>query len=88
MDPGSSPLLTDLYQLNRIQAYLAYGETKTAVFELFVRKRLMPKAAHKRSDSTCTGMACPNIRAWNASTGVLRSMVDRPRFAAAASRRA
>jgi len=38
MDPGSSPLLTDLYQLNMIEAYLAYGETKTAVFELFVRK--------------------------------------------------
>ncbi|MGH9340685.1 MAG: nicotinate phosphoribosyltransferase [Acidobacteriota bacterium] len=38
MDPGSSPLLTDLYQLNMIEAYLAHGETKTAVFELFVRK--------------------------------------------------
>jgi nicotinate phosphoribosyltransferase len=38
MDPGSSPLLTDLYQLNMIEAYLAFGETKTAVFELFVRK--------------------------------------------------
>ena len=38
MDPGSSPLLTDLYQVNMIEAYLAYGETKTAVFELFVRK--------------------------------------------------
>jgi nicotinate phosphoribosyltransferase len=38
MDPASSPLLTDLYQLNMIEAYLAYGETETAVFELFVRK--------------------------------------------------
>jgi len=38
MEPGSSPLLTDLYQLNMIEAYLALGETKTAVFELFVRK--------------------------------------------------
>jgi nicotinate phosphoribosyltransferase len=37
-DPGASLLLTDLYQLNMIEAYLAYGETKTAVFELFVRK--------------------------------------------------
>ena len=34
----SSPLLTDLYQLNMIEAYLAEGETKTAVFELFVRR--------------------------------------------------
>ena len=38
MERGSSPLLTDLYQLNMIEAYLAYGETNTAVFELFVRK--------------------------------------------------
>jgi nicotinate phosphoribosyltransferase len=38
MEPGSSPLLTDLYQLNMIEAYLAHGETKTAVFELFVRR--------------------------------------------------
>jgi nicotinate phosphoribosyltransferase len=38
MDPSSSPLLTDLYQMNMIQAYLDHGETKTAVFEFFVRK--------------------------------------------------
>ena len=38
MEPGSNPLLTDLYQLNMIEAYLACGETKTAVFELFVRR--------------------------------------------------
>jgi len=38
MDPTSSPLLTDLYQLNMIQAYLDHAETKTAVFEFFVRK--------------------------------------------------
>ena len=38
MDPGLSPLLTDLYHLNMIEAYLAHGETKTAVFELFVRR--------------------------------------------------
>jgi nicotinate phosphoribosyltransferase len=34
--PGS--LLTDLYQLNMIQAYLDHSETKAAVFEFFVRK--------------------------------------------------
>jgi nicotinate phosphoribosyltransferase len=34
----ATPLLTDLYQLNMIQAYLDHGETKTAVFEFFVRK--------------------------------------------------
>jgi nicotinate phosphoribosyltransferase len=38
MDPGCNPLLTDLYQLNMIEAYLAHGETNTAIFELFVRE--------------------------------------------------
>ncbi len=32
-----SPLLTDLYQLNMMQAYLDGGETQTAVFEFFAR---------------------------------------------------
>ena len=35
---SSSPLLTDLYQLNMMQAYLDRGETKTATFEMFFRK--------------------------------------------------
>jgi nicotinate phosphoribosyltransferase len=38
MNPATSPLLTDLYQLNMIQAYLADEKTGTAVFEFFVRK--------------------------------------------------
>lgn len=42
MDPAASPLLTDLYQLNMIQAYLDRGEMKEAVFEFFVR-RLSPR---------------------------------------------
>ena len=33
----ASALLTDLYQNNMMQAYLDHGETKTAVFEFFVR---------------------------------------------------
>ena len=33
----ASALLTDLYQINMIQAYLDHGDTETAVFELFVR---------------------------------------------------
>ena len=37
MDAATSPLLTDLYQINMIQAYLDHGDTDTAVFELFVR---------------------------------------------------
>lgn len=32
-----STLLTDLYQINMIQAYLDHDETQTAVFEFFVR---------------------------------------------------
>src|ERR1700719_4071745 len=39
-----SPLLTDLYQINMIQAYLDHGDTDTAVFELFVRS-LPPRRA-------------------------------------------
>jgi nicotinate phosphoribosyltransferase len=37
MDAGNCALLTDLYQLNMIQAYLEHGATDTAVFEFFVR---------------------------------------------------
>lgn len=37
MNPATSPLLTDLYQLNMIQTYLDHNETDTAVFELFFR---------------------------------------------------
>jgi nicotinate phosphoribosyltransferase len=35
---GSGLLLTDLYELNMMQAYLEAGMTGTAVFEFFVRK--------------------------------------------------
>ncbi len=38
MNAEQSPLLTDLYQLNMLQAYLQSGRTATAVFEFFVRK--------------------------------------------------
>ena len=37
-EPDSSLLLTDLYQLNMLQAYRDAGMTATAVFEFFVRK--------------------------------------------------
>jgi len=36
--PDTGILLTDLYQLNMLQAYLERGMTETAVFEFFVRK--------------------------------------------------
>src|SRR4249919_3428141 len=38
MDEPTSALLTDLYQLNMMQAYLDHGKTDTAVFEFFMRK--------------------------------------------------
>jgi nicotinate phosphoribosyltransferase len=38
----ASPLTTDLYELNMVQAYLDRGEDKEAVFEFFVR-RLPPR---------------------------------------------
>src|SRR5262245_28531422 len=37
MLPAASPLLTDLYQLNMVEAYLAEGEMRPAVFEFVVR---------------------------------------------------
>ncbi|MGH7518981.1 MAG: nicotinate phosphoribosyltransferase [Gemmatimonadales bacterium] len=38
MHLAASPLLTDLYQLNMLEAYLAYGQTQPAVFDFFVRR--------------------------------------------------
>ena len=38
MYPATSPLLTDLYELNMVQAYLDQDQTHTAVFEFFVRR--------------------------------------------------
>ena len=37
-DPTTTLLLTDLYQLNMMKAYLDHQQTRTAVFEFFVRK--------------------------------------------------
>lgn len=38
MTPAESPLTTDLYELNMVQAYLDHGEGKEAVFEFFIRR--------------------------------------------------
>ena len=38
INAATSLLLTDLYQLNMVEAYLQHGRTETAVFEFFVRK--------------------------------------------------
>jgi nicotinate phosphoribosyltransferase len=42
MNPATSPLLTDFYQLTMLRAYHAHRMHETAVFELFVRR--MPPA--------------------------------------------
>jgi nicotinate phosphoribosyltransferase len=38
MTLATSPLLSDLYQLNMLEAYLDHGQTETAVFEFFIRR--------------------------------------------------
>ena len=38
MTPVTSPLTTDLYEFNMVQAYLDRGEDKRAVFEFYVRR--------------------------------------------------
>jgi len=38
MSIAVSPLLTDLYQLNMVEAYLADGQTRPAVFEFAIRR--------------------------------------------------
>ncbi|MFZ1215453.1 MAG: nicotinate phosphoribosyltransferase, partial [Pseudolabrys sp.] len=43
MTPTTSPLTTDLYELNMVQAYLDRSEDKTAVFEFFVRRLPAPR---------------------------------------------
>jgi nicotinate phosphoribosyltransferase len=71
----SSPFLTDLYQLNMVEAYLAGGMTDTAVFEFFVRR--LPET---RNFLVAAGLEqvlgyledlrfAPDDIAWLASTG-------------------
>ncbi|HET7715641.1 MAG TPA: nicotinate phosphoribosyltransferase [Bauldia sp.] len=75
MRPAVSPFLTDLYQLNMVEAYLARGTTETAVFEFFVRR--LPE---KRNFVMAAGLEqvllfledlrfTPDDIAWLASTG-------------------
>jgi nicotinic acid phosphoribosyltransferase len=40
MNPLTSPLLTDLYQLTMLEAYLREGMEETAVFEFYIRNLL------------------------------------------------
>ena len=53
MTPVASPLTTDLYELNMIQAYLDRGEDKEAVFEFFVRR--LPACRRARGRTRLSG---------------------------------
>ncbi len=75
MTPAASPLLTDLYQLAMMQAYLRRGETKLAVFEFFVRHLpprrgfLMLAGIEQALDFLETLQFSPEDLEWLASTG-------------------
>jgi nicotinate phosphoribosyltransferase len=84
MDPSRSPLLTDLYQLNMIQAYLEHGETNTAVFEFFVRKLprtrgfLMAAGLEQALDFLENLRFSPTDLEWLASSGRFsKELIDR-----------
>src|ERR1700728_4599592 len=75
MSAETSPLLTDLYQLNMIQAYLDHGDTDTAVFELFFRTLpprrgfLLAAGLQQALDYLETLRFSPEEIAWLAGTG-------------------
>jgi Nicotinate phosphoribosyltransferase (NAPRTase) N-terminal domain len=58
-DPSDSLLLTDLYQLNMLQAYRDPGMTATAVFEFFVRK--LPAGRGFLVAAGVGGRFCPHM---------------------------
>jgi nicotinate phosphoribosyltransferase len=75
MTASASPLLTDLYQINMIQAYLDHGDTDTAVFELFFRTLpprrgfLLAAGLQQALDYLETLRFSPEEIAWLAGTG-------------------
>jgi nicotinate phosphoribosyltransferase len=75
MDPLVSPLLTDLYQLNMMEAYLAHGQTETAVFEFFFRRLparrafLLAAGLEQALDYLETLRFSPDDLAWLKHTG-------------------
>jgi nicotinate phosphoribosyltransferase len=75
MDIASSPLLTDLYQLTMMQAYLDHGETLPATFEFLVRSLppersfLVAAGLDPVIDYLETLRFPPDDIAWLASTG-------------------
>jgi nicotinate phosphoribosyltransferase len=83
MDFAASPLLTDLYQLNMLQAYLDRDETKPAVFEFFMRKLparrgfLLAAGLEQALDFLESVRFSDDEIAWLASTGRFRqNLID------------
>lgn len=78
IDPAGTPLLTDLYQLNMMQAYLDAGMTDVAVFEFFVRKLprrrgfLVAAGAEQVLQFLAALRFGPAELDWLASTGLFR----------------
>ena len=75
MNLETSPLVTDLYQLGMLQAYLEHGQDQRAVFELFFR-RLPPRRGFLMAAGLETALAwLEQLRfsaeelAWLAGTG-------------------
>ena len=75
MPVAASPLLTDLYQLNMVEAYLADGEDRPAVFEFVVRHLpdrrgfLLAAGLEQALDFLETFSFSPDDLDWLASTG-------------------
>jgi hypothetical protein len=61
IDARRSPLLTDLYQLNMLEAYLAEGLTQTAVFELFFSQAAGATAFPRRRRSGAGGRVVADV---------------------------
>ncbi|MGN6460665.1 MAG: nicotinate phosphoribosyltransferase [Pseudolabrys sp.] len=83
IDPSTSPLLTDLYQLNMVQAYLDRGETGEAVFEFFPRRLparrgfLLAAGLETALDFIETLRFSPEEIAWLEKTGRFRpNLID------------
>jgi nicotinate phosphoribosyltransferase len=78
MTPSTSPLTTDLYELNMVQAYLDRGENNEAVFEFFVRRLparrsfLLAAGLEDALDYLETLRYSPAEIAWLKSTGRFR----------------
>lgn len=78
MDMSPSALLTDLYQLNMVQAYLEAGQTETTVFEFFVRKlrsqrNFLVAAGLEQAPESCKVCAFPLTPSWRPDCAILHA---------------